>query len=273
MLCSACTCPGQAHMLMRWIGQTTLHCCSQGAAGANRQQQPGSNHQRHPLAATARHAQINNAGTASHLLGTCAACQSSKCVSLMMVCDGRVVRPNNEGMERAPVVAPLHRSKLKTSPPPPHKLQYLHHKHTFHPGSDAHKEKLARRLLMPVVAACRYAPFRPSRTRLIPKQPAAPLMLLLLPSHTALTPPLRSPPAANKGALLPQQHTLTPHHEAASCATAAAAITNWPTQKLLVLFGPKWAGARPTGWQFPTVPSGCSDTVVRQAQAFSTTGR
>lgn len=62
-------------------------------------------------------------------------------------------------------------------------------------------------------------------------------------------------------------------HAAASCATAAAAIAKCPTQKLLLLSGPKLTpGAAPTGWQLPTVPSACSDTAVRQPQDLSTTG-
>lgn len=61
--------------------------------------------------------------------------------------------------------------------------------------------------------------------------------------------------------------------QAANCATAVAAMANWPTQKLLVLPGPKLVpGAAPTGWQLPTVPSACKDTVVRHPQDFCTSG-
>ena len=72
----------------------------------------------------------------------------------------------------------------------------------------------------------------------------------------------------------------TSHHRpvsttySASCAIAAAAIANCPTQKLLLLSLPKFGlGAYPTGWQLPMLPSACKDTVVRHSQAFSTAGR
>jgi hypothetical protein len=49
----------------------------------------------------------------------------------------------------------------------------------------------------------------------------------------------------------------------------SAAMANCPTQKLLLLSRPKLgSGWYPTGWQLPTVPSGCKDTVERQCQAF-----